>query len=163
MTTKHCANGRGCAAFAVLGEPAKLSRYTPETVCSECLLRARRGGAEEEDMRNALRAARKKKPSAKDKAKGKRGAGISATVRGIETPAREAPEADHERGRDVRMDRAEARWFTVSEVAKKLAVSPKTVYGWILDGELAATKFGPQTTRVRASELARFEREGIEG
>ena len=30
---KHCANGRGCAAFAVLGEPAKLSRYNPETVC----------------------------------------------------------------------------------------------------------------------------------
>ncbi len=63
----------------------------------------------------------------------------------------------------MRMDRAEVRWFTVSEVAKKLAVSPKTVYGWILDGELGATKFGPQSTRVRASELARFEREGIEG
>ncbi|MBA2784458.1 MAG: hypothetical protein H0T74_16345 [Rubrobacteraceae bacterium] len=37
MTPKRCANGRGCAAFAVLGEPAKLSRYNPEDVCWECL------------------------------------------------------------------------------------------------------------------------------
>jgi len=51
----------------------------------------------------------------------------------------------------------------VSEVADRLAVQPKTVYEWIRAGELEATKFGPQSTRVRASELARFEREGIEG
>jgi hypothetical protein len=63
--TKRCANGRGCAAFAVLGEPAKLSRYNPYPACSECLLRARRVGAEEEDMRNALRAARKKSGGSK--------------------------------------------------------------------------------------------------
>ena len=54
-------------------------------------------------------------------------------------------------------------WFKVSEVADRLAVQPKTVYEWIRAGELEATKFGPQSTRVRASELARFEREGIEG
>jgi len=54
-----------------------------------------------------------------------------------------------------------ACWVTVSQVAKRLAVQPKTVYGWIRDGELEATKFGPKSTRVKASELARFE-EGIE-
>ena len=54
------------------------------------------------------------------------------------------------------------RWATVAQVASRLAVSPKTVYGWILDGELAATKFGPQTIRVRVSEVERFEEEGIE-
>jgi excisionase family DNA binding protein len=138
-------------------------------------------------MRNALRAARKKKPSAKDKAKGKRGAGISATVRGIETPAREAPEADHERGRDAKPDQApregrglgekksrkgkledtkkpakDRQWFKVSEVAERLAISTSQVYAWIEQGELTATRFGPQTIRVRVSELERLEREGIE-
>ncbi len=54
------------------------------------------------------------------------------------------------------------RWFTVSEVARRLAVQPKTVYEWIRVGELGATKFGPQTTRVRVSELERFEEEGME-
>jgi len=50
----------------------------------------------------------------------------------------------------------------VSEVARRLAVQPKTVYEWIRVGELGATKFGPQTTRVRVSELERFEEEGME-
>jgi len=54
------------------------------------------------------------------------------------------------------------RWATVSEVARRLAVHPKTVYEWIRVGELGATKFGPQTTRVRVSELERFEEEGME-
>jgi excisionase family DNA binding protein len=64
---------------------------------------------------------------------------------------------------DTKKPAEDRQWLTVSEVARRHAVSPKTVYGWISDGELAATKFGPQSTRVRASELARFEREGIEG
>ena len=210
MTTKHCANGRGCAAVAALGEPAKLSRYNQEGVCSECLLRARRESAEEEDMRNALRAARKKKPSAKDKAKGKRGRGrepepeaqatlprlvkdlegIASTLRiqrrqfadtartlaqtgedlarVAEALADQAPkesrrsEAKVKHG-DTKKPAEDRQWLTVSEVARRHAVRPKTVYGWIYSGELAATKFGPQSTRVRASELARFEREGIEG
>jgi len=211
MTTKHCANGRGCAAVAALGEPAKLSRYNQEGVCSECLLRARRESAEEEDMRNALRAARKKKPSAKDKAKGKRGRGrepepeaqatLPRLVKGLEgiastlrtqqrqfadtartlaaagedlarvAEALEGNQAPKESRRseakvkhgDTKKPAEDRQWLTVSEVARRHAVSPKTVYGWISDGELAATKFGPQSTRVRASELARFEREGIEG
>jgi excisionase family DNA binding protein len=57
----------------------------------------------------------------------------------------------------------EVQWLTVAQVADRLAVHPKTVYEWIRAGELAATKFGPQTIRVRVSEVERFEEEGIEG
>jgi excisionase family DNA binding protein len=209
MTTKSCANGRGCAAVAVLGEPAKLSRYNQEGVCSECLLRARRGGAEEEDMRNALRAARKKKPSAKDKAKGKRGAakpepeaqatlprlvkdleGIASALRIQQrqfadtartlaqtgedlarvAEALEGNQAPKESRRseatvnhgDTKKPAKDRQWFKVSEVAERLAISTREVYVWISAGELAATRFGPQTIRVRVSELERFEEEGIE-
>jgi hypothetical protein len=50
MTKRQCASGTACAAYAKLGGPAKLSRYNPETVCSECLLarRAARSAAEAE-------------------------------------------------------------------------------------------------------------------
>jgi len=50
----------------------------------------------------------------------------------------------------------------VRSAPERLAISKSQVYDWISDGELAATKFGPQTIRVRVSELERFEEEGIE-
>ncbi|MBA3388295.1 MAG: helix-turn-helix domain-containing protein [Rubrobacter sp.] len=44
----------------------------------------------------------------------------------------------------------------------RLGVAARQVYNWISAGELAATRFGPQTIRVRLSEIERFKREGIE-
>jgi excisionase family DNA binding protein len=178
VTTKHCANGESCAAYATLGGPSKLSRYNPETVCGECLLarRAARSVAEGEDTvsvatvsspgvpkakgspagdgrRNKPPKPPKHSPNGAAKREKRPAGGARAKSSPARTPTAAAPAKQITEGQ---------RWFTVSEVARRLAVQPKTVYGWILDGELGATKFGPQTTRVRVSELERFEREGIE-
>ena len=56
----------------------------------------------------------------------------------------------------------EVKWLKVAEIAERLAISTSQVYAWIEQGELEATRFGPQTIRVRVSELERFEREGVE-
>jgi excisionase family DNA binding protein len=81
-------------------------------------------------------------------------------------PAERGQRAEVKEGRkgkaeDAKKPAKDRQWLKVSETAARLAVQPKTVYGWIRDGELEATKFGPKSTRVKASELARFE-EGIE-
>jgi hypothetical protein len=33
---RRCANGGRCIAYAALGEPAKLSRYNEDDICSAC-------------------------------------------------------------------------------------------------------------------------------
>jgi excisionase family DNA binding protein len=54
---------------------------------------------------------------------------------------------------------AKARYWTVGEVADKVAVCPKTVQRWILTGKLVASKTGTSRTcewRIRGADLEDF-------
>lgn len=44
--------------------------------------------------------------------------------------------------------------LTVAEVARYLGVTSHTVYRWIKQGRLAATRYSPKVIRVRRSDLA---------
>jgi excisionase family DNA binding protein len=46
--------------------------------------------------------------------------------------------------------------MTVAEVARYLGVTPHTVYRWIAQGRLPATRYSPKVIRVRRSDLAAF-------
>lgn len=48
--------------------------------------------------------------------------------------------------------------LTVHQVASRLNVSARTVWGWIAEGKLAAIKMGKRTTRVRESSVSDFIR-----
>ncbi len=47
------------------------------------------------------------------------------------------------------------RHYTVEEVADLLGFAPRTIYGWIADGQLPARKFGrgQGTTRISERDL----------
>ena len=55
---------------------------------------------------------------------------------------------------------AQDSFLTVAEVAAALRVSRMTVYGWIRDGRLPASRLAGTTLRVRASDFDRFLFEG---
>ena len=44
--------------------------------------------------------------------------------------------------------------LTVAEVARYVGVTPHTVYRWISQGRLPATRYSPKVIRVRKSDLA---------
>ena len=48
--------------------------------------------------------------------------------------------------------------LTVAEVARYLGVTPHTVYRWIKQGRLPATRYSPKVIRVRRSDVAEFAR-----
>ena len=49
----------------------------------------------------------------------------------------------------------DVEWLSTTEVARRLAMRPRTVYGFIDRGELAAYRFG-RVIRVREPDLAAF-------
>ena len=51
------------------------------------------------------------------------------------------------------MDSSDAL-MTVAEVARYLGVTPHTVYRWISEGRLSATRYSPKVIRVRRTDLA---------
>ena len=53
------------------------------------------------------------------------------------------------------MDSSDAM-LTVAEVARYLGVTPHTVYRWISQGRLSATRYSPKVIRVRRGDLAAF-------
>ncbi len=46
--------------------------------------------------------------------------------------------------------------LSVSEIAKQLAISTRTVWSYIAHGQLRTIRLGAKTVRVEASELQRF-------
>lgn len=48
----------------------------------------------------------------------------------------------------------ERDYYTVSEVARKLRVSPSTVWRWIEAGALRAYQVGPRSIRVKREDVA---------
>jgi len=50
----------------------------------------------------------------------------------------------------------EERYFTIEEVAEKLAVAKKTVKNWLLTGKLQGIKLTNKLWRIPESELNRF-------
>jgi excisionase family DNA binding protein len=51
-----------------------------------------------------------------------------------------------------------ARPQSVPEVARYLGLADATIWNWIADGLLVATKIGPNVTRIYPEHLADFER-----
>jgi len=74
----------------------------------------------------------------------------------------EPKESRRGKAEDKKKPAKDTPWLKVSETAARLGVSTGQIYRWISEGELAATKFGQKTTRVRVSEVERAEREGID-
>lgn len=48
----------------------------------------------------------------------------------------------------------ESRYYTVSEAARILGVSPSTIWRWIQAEKLCAYRVGPRTIRLRQGDLA---------
>ena len=48
----------------------------------------------------------------------------------------------------------ESRYYTVSEAARMLDVSPSTIWRWIQADKLRAYRVGPRTIRLRQEDLA---------
>src|SRR5579872_840796 len=44
-------------------------------------------------------------------------------------------------------------YYTVSEAAKRLAVSPSTIWRWIESDKLPAYRVGPRTIRIKREDL----------
>lgn len=55
----------------------------------------------------------------------------------------------------------EDKILTIEEVAQAVKVSLKTVYRWISNGILPATKIGSKTYRVFESDLVKFLRQNM--
>jgi excisionase family DNA binding protein len=53
------------------------------------------------------------------------------------------------------------KFYTVTEVAAVLDVSPALVYGWIKDESLPAIRLGPKLLRIREQDLQAFIERGM--
>ena len=54
------------------------------------------------------------------------------------------------------------RLFRIADAAERLAVSQRTIWNWIRDGQLDVVRLG-RSTRLRASDINRLAREGLPG
>ncbi len=54
------------------------------------------------------------------------------------------------------MNDATRKLLKVAEVADRLGVTTRTVYGWIAAGRLPVTRLSRRATRVRERDLNRF-------
>ena len=46
-------------------------------------------------------------------------------------------------------------WYTISDLAKQIAMSRKTVWAWVRDGKLKSIRYGSQH-RITEAEWQRF-------
>ena len=53
------------------------------------------------------------------------------------------------------MRQAKKNWETISELAERIGMSRKTVWGWIRDGKLKSERYGAQH-RIQEREWQRY-------
>jgi excisionase family DNA binding protein len=58
-------------------------------------------------------------------------------------------------GYDGRVSTADIEWLNTNETAKRLGITPRTLYRFIDDGKIPAYRFG-RVIRLKESEVAAF-------